>query len=192
MDNLIDKTYFTKQLAISGLDEVDSDNEVKLNGFIEEYQDEFISRCFGGGLTTEQIETLIPYFVFDDKCISPFANYIYCIYMEDDSHTTTNAGVLDMSIQSTTSADYRVKVVKAWNNMVKMIQDIHNVLYSEITVGSGGSVVNYLNDIMYNVPACIDYIERNNRTNGIYLKGGIFNTKTIHDYNKYDPNEGVK
>lgn len=186
MDALIDKSYFTlsKQIYISNLNGDDSEREDLLNELIVEYQDEFIKRAFGDNLTEAQIETLKPYFIFDDKKKSPLANYVYCIFMENDAQRTTNAGVKNLAISNTTEADYRIKVVKAWNNMVIMLNDIHNVLYKASTMGTGEGAINYLNDISSYVSAETEFIERANGSVGVYLEYGIFQPKTIYDYNK--------
>ena len=104
--------------------------------------------------------------------------------MENDAQRTTNAGVKTLSVSNTTEADYRIKVVKAWNNMVIMLNDIHNVLYKASTVGSGEGAINYLNDISSYVSAETEFIERANGSVGVYLEYGIFQPKTIYDYNK--------
>lgn len=181
MEAIIDKSYFFKgETFIAGLNKTDPENEDELIGYINQYQDEFFNRVFGNTLTDEQKALLVPYIVDDVKKKSPFANYIYCIYMENNASYTTDSGVKGLATANTTVEDWRKKAVRAWNNMTIMLQDVHNVLYELGTIGS----INYLNDIETNVSALVcDYV-RSNGTIGVYLKGGIFKQKSIYDYQR--------
>lgn len=181
MNPIIDKSFFGKgETFIAGLNKSDAENEEELNNLIAQYQDEFFARAFGGVLTDEQKEELIPYIVDETKKKSPFANYIYCIYMENNASHTTDTGVKGLNASNTTVEDWRKKAVKAWNNMVIMLQDVHNVLYASNELVS----ISYLNDIEDNIGACVVDMVRADGSIGVLLKGGIFRQKSIYDYNR--------
>lgn len=180
MDNLINKDYFIGLNKITGLNESEPDREEQLNLLISQYQPEFLERFFGSTITLTAESELIPFIRNEETKTSPLANYIYCIYQENQAALTTNAGDKKINIQNTSVADYRNKVVKSWNNMVIQNQKIHDKLYQLQTIGT----VSYINDILYNMGVYVEYVVNDNQTNGIILKGGIFSTKTIYDYNK--------
>jgi len=180
MENIIDKEYFNGLLKITGLNESEPDREIELNLLISQYQQEYLDRMFGNGVTIDSESPLLPYIIDSERKISPLANYIYCIYQQNQASLVTNSGDKKITISNSIIADYRNKIVSAWNSMVTLNQIAHNKMYVANNIGT----INYLNDIYGNMGNCAELISNDNQTTGIILKGGIFSTKTIYDYHK--------
>ena len=179
MANLIDTTYFWGELKIVGL--ADAKTLEEFNKFITMYEADYLLKMFGDKYPT--IPTALSSLLIDStRKISPIANYVYVKYQDNNRTATTFAGEKNLLQSNTSIADDRAKRQLAWNKMVNLNQIVHQKLYTLGTIQNGETVINYLNDILYNLNVKYRTVVLSNRTQNIQLFGGIFSMKYKEDF----------
>lgn len=144
----LDDTYFKGELYLPMLQKSDygvgkaailqSVGENNLNWYIERYEMEALGKIVGEKLRDEMIEGLesdtpekwekLRDAIFvkrGDYAFSPVANYVYCMIMAAGKTQTSMSGEVRKKTDTTSVAYIRDKYVKAWNDMGKMIGDVH-------------------------------------------------------------------
>jgi hypothetical protein len=140
---LIDKTYFTGDLALpfltteqSGMGAaLQSAKEKEKNAFIQERQDEYLELMFGQKMSEAFISGLnLPdddpakeiWIALKNKLIdetrkqSPIANYVYFFSRRKDISDTTPTGEKKSKTDYSVNVSIFNKSVDAWNKMVRM------------------------------------------------------------------------
>ena len=188
MENLITADYAWGHLKIGGTNTKSStiqgsasDNKrTEVDKYISVYQKEFLTRCFGGKIAKlpELPEAILSLLVDSDTLRSPLMNYVFVRYQQQNSTFATVSGEKKLAGGTNAQeADLRIKMANAWNDMVDEIQRIHNDLYV--------SYDNYVADILdYLAVGCAEYTINHDQKTGIVLHGGIFDKKSMYDFNK--------
>ena len=134
MTNQIDQTYFWGEIKIQGLALTDSEELAELTAFITKYQHDYFVRMFGETIANNMPAELIALLVNSTLKTSPIANYVYCKYKENRYSESTNIGEKTLQAQNTQSQSALVKVIHAWNEMVNFNGDLHNKLWTDLTL----------------------------------------------------------
>lgn len=149
----LDNTYFQGELYIPNL-QLKTGNpagiasvvnqtvaENTLEWFVGKYEQECLSRILGcglyrrfiAGLEDEAGEGYEDWVALKDRIFvkkwrygfSPVANYVYFFLMRSSRSQTTTSGEVKMKIDNTTVVSDSAKLIKAWNDMGSMIEEIH-------------------------------------------------------------------
>lgn len=149
----LDSTYFQGELHIpnlrlwsgnpSGVAAVVNQAvaENTLEWFIGKYERECLSLILGcrlygrfiAGLEDEAGEGYEDWVALKDRIFvkrwrygfSPVANYVYFFLMRSSRSQTTASGEVKVKIDNTTIVSDSAKLIKAWNDMGSMIEEIH-------------------------------------------------------------------
>jgi len=155
--SLIDASYFHSRLFLPQVNDVISRDDVR--NFITRYEDEFLQKALGYELYQafkSGIEAPTPDqkwvdikegkeftwygymfkwtgFVNDAK-LSPIANYVYFKYMEDKASDITLVGAVVPNTDNGYRESGRFKMVDAWNEMVKLNENLLRFLYANTDI----------------------------------------------------------
>jgi hypothetical protein len=132
--SLIDTSYFTGPIHIGGLSS--QHVRAKIEGYIEEYEPQFLSLLFGDVFYAEYVAGL----ELEDNAIwtalqtedlkKAIACYVYYYYMRDLETLTTSLGEQKPQTENSTQASGINKQVSAWNSMVIRVRKIYDYLYA--------------------------------------------------------------
>ena len=146
--NLIDKSYFTKELHIGDLSNTRDGSPDMLNLYIERYQKEYLTILLGNDLYNEfmaglELEPvpqewtdLLNEIVDSTLKVSPIANYVY--YFWQQQNYTKNVGIGQVKNKAENSIVVRPydQQVYAWNEMVKMSDKVFKYIEQPIYIYS--------------------------------------------------------
>lgn len=143
--------YFVGEITIpniSGSSVTETANLSTLNILIAKYEPEFMKLLLGedfyneyaAGIIAQPVESR--WSALRDKIFvenetldvgfSPAANYVYCKWIKNNhSLTAVNAEILPQS-ENSTRTTYREKYVAAWNEMVRMAEEIQDWLSYDV------------------------------------------------------------
>lgn len=149
---LIDETYFRGELSLPNIPTSSADGvsgvalalqsvgENNLDAFCNKYVVEYLCLLFGCELAEKFITEIVKektdevwsnlkkqlLIEIGPYKASPLANYVYYWLMRDARTKTTQAGEADPEFDKAKNANNNNKMVKAWNDMVKMTSKINN------------------------------------------------------------------
>jgi hypothetical protein len=134
----IDLSYFTRSLQIAQLSQPEVADTVE--SYIEELSQEFLKKLLGDvlyvefieGLTVEPVDAkwtqLNEWLINSDLKKSPIANYVYYWLLFDSVTENTGIGIVAMQGENSTRVSPVDKMVKAWNDMLPLIDVVHKNL----------------------------------------------------------------
>lgn len=153
VNRIIDESYFNGQLFLPGIG--GRINQERLNTVIDDRQAEFLDKALGYnlsaafqiGITTDPIDqrwldlrdgkTFVDAFGRTHKWVgfqngqkkSPLANYVYYWFTRDNATITTTSGEAKPSKENAANVSYIPKQVRAWNDMVRMLDGLKTYLF---------------------------------------------------------------
>lgn len=157
----LDSSYFQGELFIPNLKLNNSSygksamleavGESNMAWMIEKYENEALGLILGPGLRDEMIEGLKNdedkwqtlfnkiYVKGSHGNYSPVANYVYFMIMKNGRTQTSPTGEVRKRTDNTSVVNDRSKLIKAWNDMCIMINDIHMFISNSGDYGELGN-----------------------------------------------------
>lgn len=132
---LIDYTFFITSIFIAQKSQLEVRENIEM--YIKQEEPLFLRKLLGKELANDFMQGIsepIPLQKWVDlKNIlvdqnlkkSPIANYVYCSILTDEVTQNTGIGVVKTEGENSVKASPVKKIVDAWNNMVKMVCEIH-------------------------------------------------------------------
>ena len=141
MTNLIDADFFWGGLKIDSLfrtevgnilSEAGQNQKSNIDKYIAKYQIDFLKALLGENykqIFEEHKNEILPLIVDDTLKVSPIANYVYYFYQWDNQIRMTPAGAKKLTANNSVLRSGNDKMVKAWNDMVSIVRNIHFLWY---------------------------------------------------------------
>lgn len=141
---IIDSSYFVGEISIpniTGTSPIVTVNLANLNRLISIYEKDYLTRLLGSTLYDEFIADLLTSEAWATALrdelrdatlkLSPIAYYVYYFWLRESSTYVTSGGQQEAKAENAVSSSPALRMVEAYNRMVRMTEDVLEYMADE-------------------------------------------------------------